>query len=169
MTLMTETFDGKVIVSVDSTADCVNAIQICGSEDISVDKTKGPGFDEMEGCSPSGQEFQSRWYRFDVLESGDFEFMVDNPSTSFGDLGGAPTNFSPTLAVTAGETYFLMIDNASSNGIGFDLSFAGSAIIGDETLRAIIAANCCSEYFKLHQPKYSIGCNSIYSRQSIYT
>ncbi len=182
MTLLTETFEGKVIVSVDSTADCVNAIQLCGSEPISIDKTKGPGFEEMEGCSPSGQEFQSKWFRFDVLESGDLEFMVqpkgdaiftyslyktacpavgnrnpiecelgvppvegriiglsNNPTSSFGDLGTAETSFSAALGVTAGETYFLLVDNFSANGVGFDLVFAGTAKIGDETLQAVIA------------------------------
>ncbi len=204
VTMMTETFDGKVIVSVDSTADCVNAIQLCGSAPISVDKTKGSGFDEKEACSPSRQEFQSKWFRFDVLESGDFEFMVqpkgaavftyglykgacpnegnssieacetsippiegniiglsDNPTASFGDLGSVPTDFSASLSITQGETYFLLIDNVSSNGIGFDLTFAGTAVIGDETLQAKIAdpgiLNCTNPTLKLDATQSTQG------------
>jgi len=204
MTLLTETFEGKVIVSVDSTADCVNAIQLCGSEPISIDKTKGTGFEDKEGCSPSGQEFQSKWFRFDVLESGDLEFMVqpkgdavftyslykdacptvgnsnaiacelgmpsaegriiglsDDPVASFGDLGTAPTNFSSALGVTVGETYFLLIDNFSSNGIGFDLSFAGTAKIGDETLQVIIGdpatLNCTNPTIRLDATQSTQG------------
>ena len=77
--LLEETINGLVKITVDSTADCVRAIQLCGSEPISVEKSRGPGFDENEAiidCAPDGVEQQSKWYQFDVLESGELAFSI---------------------------------------------------------------------------------------------
>ena len=180
-----EDFDGLVKIVVDSTADCIRAIQLCGNGAISIEKSRGPGFEEFEAqtsCQPNGEEFQSKWFRFDILESGTLEFMIKpkgdasygfslykndcpnngnseavdcepglpilegrvigaatDPMTSFGELDDAGTNFIPSVTTNIGETYFLLVDNYSDNGIGFDLSFAGTAIIGDETLQSKIA------------------------------
>ncbi len=74
-----ETFDGLVKITVDSTADCVQAIQLCGKSPISVERSRGPGFEENEAiatCSPDGLEHQSKWYRFDVLEAGDLNILI---------------------------------------------------------------------------------------------
>ena len=181
MTLLTTSIEGTVKVAVDSTADCIRAIQLCSNEPISIEKSRGPGFEENEACTPDGQEFQSKWFRFDILESGTLEYMIkpkgaasygyslykgscssdpssenvgcesgfpildgriigaaDNPQLSFGVQDDGMTNFSASINAVQGETFFLLVDNFSDNGVGFDLSFAGTAEIGDETIRAII-------------------------------
>lgn len=196
-TLLTTSIEGTVKVAVDSTADCIRAIQLCSNEPISIEKSRGPGFEELEACTPDGQEFQSKWFRFDVLESGKLEYMIqpkgaasygyslykgscsndpssenvgcesgfpiidgriigaaDNPQGSFGVLDDGMTNFAPSIDVVIGETYFLLVDNFSDNGVGFDLSFAGSAKIGDETIQAIIQdpqiLNCTNPTIRLN-------------------
>jgi len=61
--------EGLVKVAVDSTADCVQAIQVCSNEPISIDKSRGPGFEEFEAqesCSPLGEEFKSKLFQFDI-------------------------------------------------------------------------------------------------------
>lgn len=202
-TLLEETINGLVKITVDSTADCVRAIQLCGSVPISVEKSRGPGFDENEAiaiCSTDGVEHQSKWYQFDVLESGELGFSIkpkdiarygfslyknacpndngaaidcntgsegmavgisNNPFEDFGEMDAGGTNFLSTINVQAGETYFLLIDNFSANGVGFDLSFAGTAIIGDETLRSIIAdpaiLNCTNPTIRLDASNSTSG------------
>lgn len=201
--LLTTSMEGTVKIAVDSTADCVRAIQLCGNQAISIDKSRGPGFAENEACTPDGQEFQVKWFRWDVLESGTLDFMIkpkgnasygyslykgscpnesgeiagcesgfpilegriigvaDNPQASFGVLDDAMTNFAPSITAISGETYFLLVDNFSNNGIGFDLSFAGDAKIGDETIQATIAdpqiLNCTNPTIQLDATASSQG------------
>jgi len=60
--LMPEGDDGSVLLTVDLTADCATASQLCGKEDIRVESTKGPGFVKDEGdvaCWGSDAEVQS--------------------------------------------------------------------------------------------------------------
>ena len=203
-TLLEETFEGTVKITVDSTADCVQAIQLCGKEPISVERSRGPGFDENEAiaaCSPNGLEHQTKWYRFDVLEAGNLDILIkpkgaasygfslykggcptsanseaiscaigvesggtgfaDDPLNDFGEADVSGNSFLPSLTVIAGETYFLLVDNFSDNGIGFDLSFGGSAIIGDETLQSIIAdpatLNCTNPVITLDATNSTSG------------
>ena len=201
---MEETIEGTVKITVDSTADCIRAIQLCGNEPISVARSRGPGFDENEGipvCSPDGAEQQAKWFRFDVIESGELAFQIkpkgasiynfslyrggcpnsgnetaidctvglegrstgisSNPLNDFGEAAASGNSFLSNLNVVTGETYFLLIDNSSANGFGFDLSFAGTAIIGDETLRSIIAdpaiLNCTNPTIQLDARASSQG------------
>ncbi len=202
--LMEETIQGTVRITVDSTADCVNAIQLCGKEPISVDRSRGPGFEENEAiatCSPDGLEHQSKWYRFDVLEDGNLDVLIkpkgaasygfslykggcpitldseeigcatgiesggtgfaNDPLNDFGEVDITGNSFLPSLQVSAGETYFLLVDNFSDNGIGFDLSFGGAAIIGDATLRSIIGdpatLNCTNPVITLDATSSTTG------------
>jgi len=202
-TLLEETIEGTIKISVDSTADCVRAVQLCGNEPVSVDRSRGSGFDENEAiatCSPNGEEQQSKWFRFDVIESGELAFQIkpkgasiynfslykgdcpdsgneeaigcaegiegtgtgisSDPMNDFGETA-AGTSFLPNLNVIAGETYFLLVNNSSANGFGFDLSFAGTALIGDETLQSIIAdpaiLNCTNPTINLDATASSQG------------
>jgi PKD repeat protein len=41
-------------------------------------------------------------------------------------LGGAPGEFCPSITVTAGRTYAIVIDNFSNNGSGWDFNWTGS-------------------------------------------
>ena len=204
MTRLEETIEGTVKITVDSTADCVQAIQLCGKDPISVAKSRGPGFEENEAivtCSSDGLEHQSKWYRFDVLENGNLDILLkpkgaasygfslykggcptsvdseaigcatglenrgtgfaDDPLNDFGEADISGNSFLPSLAVIAGETYFILVDNFSDNGVGFDLSFGGSAIIGDETLRSIIGdpatLNCTNSVITLDATNSTSG------------
>jgi gliding motility-associated-like protein len=38
--------------------------------------------------------------------------------------------FEPTVQLQAGVNYYLLVDNITNNGVGFDIDFAGTAIIG---------------------------------------
>jgi len=203
-TLLEETIEGTVKITVDSTADCIRAIQLCGKETVSVAKSRGPGFEKNEAiatCSPDGLERQAKWYQFDVLESGELAFLIkpkgassygfslyknacpnagdseainclvgteeegmglsNNAFIDFEETDVSGTNFLPALNVAVGETYFLLIDNFSANGVGFDLSFAGTAVIGDETLRAKIAdpgiLNCTNPTIQLDATNSTMG------------
>ena len=203
-TLMQETIEGTVKITVDSTADCVRAIQLCSNEPISVTRSKGPGFEENEAipdCSPDGAEQQSKWYRFDVLESGELAFQIkpngaaiynfslykggcpssgngeaidcniglegtvigisSDPMNDFGESDASGNSFLPNLNVVVGETFFLNVNNTSANGFGFDLSFAGTAIIGDKTLNVSIVdptiLNCTNPNINLDATASSQG------------
>ncbi|MFZ4544963.1 MAG: T9SS type B sorting domain-containing protein [Saprospiraceae bacterium] len=50
--------------------------------------------------------------------------------------------FERTIIVTAGVNYYLLVDNISNNGVGFDLNFGGTAMIGKSVpeLKAKITA-----------------------------
>lgn len=77
-TLFTDATAGLVNLTVDLSADCKTAKQLCGKESISVESTKGPGFEKNEGgdCWGEMAETQSKWYQFDILEKGTFEFII---------------------------------------------------------------------------------------------
>jgi len=64
--------------------------------------------------------------------------IATNPQASFQQPNG--TAFIPSIDAQVGETYFLLVDNFSDNGIGFDLIFGGMAAVGDETVRSQIVA-----------------------------
>ena len=75
---MTDTKEGVVVLTVDLSADCKTAKQLCGKDPIQVETTKGPGFEKNEGgdCWSEDAETQSKWYQFDILQSGTLEFMI---------------------------------------------------------------------------------------------
>ena len=83
--------------------------------------------------------------------------LSDNAETSFNVEGRL---FDPSRNVMAGEKYFLVVDNADNNGVGFELRFAGSAVIGDATLRVAIETppvlNCTSDTLFLNTATTSI-------------
>ncbi|MCC6723249.1 MAG: gliding motility-associated C-terminal domain-containing protein [Saprospiraceae bacterium] len=53
--------------------------------------------------------------------------IASNPMGTFGVPG--LTEFNPTVSITAGTTYYLIADNITANGNGFDIQFAGTAVI----------------------------------------
>ena len=190
---------GKVNLTVDLSADCGTAKQLCGMESISVARTEGPGFVKEEGdatsCWNEAAETQSKWYQFDILAAGTVEFVV-RPKANAGfrflvfkgicgsqaiecfsggsnsdlpigasDDSNASFNvdgkFLPSINATAGEQYYLVVDNKDDNSVGFDLQFAGTAVIGDATLTAEIAAppilNCTRPTIALNTAGTSEG------------
>lgn len=205
VTIQSLGLEGQVNITVDSTADCIRAIQLCDNSPISVDVVKGPGFFENEGinCFADGIENQSKWYRFDILQSGELELVIRPMGTanygfslyqgtcpnelnstlvscinafekpfdalpigiasdalnSFGEAN--QLDFTETIFVQEGETYFLLIDNASSNSIGFNLEFGGTAQIGDNTLNVVIedagTLNCTNPVLQLNAQNSSQG------------
>ena len=174
--MMTTNVPGKVNLTVDLSADCGTAKQLCGMESISVARTEGPGFVKEEGdatsCWNEAAETQSKWYQFDILSAGSVDFVIqpkanagfrflvfkgtcgsqaiecfsggsgsdraigvsDDSNATFGVEG----KFAPSINAVAGEQYYLVVDNKDDNGVGFDLQFAGTAVIGDATLTAVI-------------------------------
>ncbi|MEM1119024.1 MAG: gliding motility-associated C-terminal domain-containing protein [Bacteroidota bacterium] len=203
-TLVSTSLDGTVKVAVDSTADCIRAIQLCGGEPIAIAKSRGPGFEENEACTLDGQEFQSKWFRFDVLEGGQLEFVIrpkgdasygyslfkgacpneviseltgcesgfplvagrvvgvsSNPLGNFGISIDILSSFAPSINAALGETYYLLVDNFSDNGVGFDLEFAGTAKIGDKRIQAKIldpqVIDCRNETIRLDATASSQG------------
>ena len=74
--------------------------------------------------------------------------------------------FDPARNVTAGEKYFLVVDNKDSNEVGFDLKFAGSATIGDASLRVAIETppilNCTVDTLILNTATTSTNGNYSY-------
>lgn len=181
MTMPSISIEGTVKIAVDSTADCIRAIQLCDNSPIDVEKSRGPGFDKTEGgaCFPQNEEHQAKWYKFDIIQSGDLELVIrpkgeasygftlvkgtcpsevsseevsclngsslttrsvgiaDNSQGSFGEID--QSSFQPTINALEQEIYYLLVDNFSNNGVGFDLEFGGTAVIGDYTLQAKIA------------------------------
>ena len=203
VTMNAAAMPGSVKIAVDSTADCVGAVQLCNNDPISVEKTSHPGFNEKEGadCWSLKDENHSKWYKFNILQSGTLEFLIkpkgnagyryalykgncpennnvstescedalpnndraigvaDNPQSSFGEAD--LTGFQASISALAGEQYYLLIDNFDANGIGFDLKFAGTALIGDASLQANIAdpeiINCKQATIRLDATASSQG------------
>ena len=54
--------------------------------------------------------------------------ISSDPMGTFGVPGA--TEFIPTISLTGGETYYILCDNITTNGAGFDIQFAGSAQMG---------------------------------------
>ncbi len=54
--------------------------------------------------------------------------IASDPMGSFGVPGAS--EFQPTVTLTAGVTYYLIADNITSNGNGFDIIFGGTAGLG---------------------------------------
>jgi gliding motility-associated-like protein len=54
--------------------------------------------------------------------------IASDPMGSFGVPG--TTEFQPTVSLTAGTTYYLIADNITTNGVGFDIIFGGTAGLG---------------------------------------
>ncbi len=54
--------------------------------------------------------------------------IASDPAGSFGVPGA--TEFQPTVSLTAGTTYYLIADNITTNGVGFDIIFGGTAVLG---------------------------------------
>ncbi len=54
--------------------------------------------------------------------------ISSTPMATFGVPG--LTEWQPTVNLTAGTTYYIIADNITSNGAGFEIQFAGSAGIG---------------------------------------
>jgi len=83
--------------------------------------------------------------------------ISNDPMTSFNVNG----KFGESLPVEQGETYFLVIDNQDNNNAGFNLQFAGTAVIGDQTLNAVIAEpsilNCVENTLTLNTAGTSTG------------
>jgi gliding motility-associated-like protein len=53
------------------------------------------------------------------------EFGITNPL--------AKIEFEPTVSLVAGKNYYLILDNISNNGVGFNIEFGGTAIIAAPT------------------------------------
>ena len=79
---------------------------------------------------------------------------------------GVEGKFDPARTVSAGERYFLVVDNKDANEVGFDLQFAGSAAIGDATLRVAIETppilNCVTDTLILNTATTSTDGNYSY-------
>jgi len=54
--------------------------------------------------------------------------ISSTPMATFGVPGA--TEWQPTVNVVAGTTYYIVADNITNNGAGFDIQFAGTATIG---------------------------------------
>lgn len=54
--------------------------------------------------------------------------ISSDPMGTFGVPG--TTEFQPTVTLTAGTVYYLIADNITTNGVGFEIEFAGTAVIG---------------------------------------
>ncbi len=83
--------------------------------------------------------------------------LSDNGVDSFSVAG----KFDPARNVTVGEKYFLVVDNQDNNEVGFELQFAGSALIGDATLIVAIETpsvlNCTADTLFLNTATTSTG------------
>ncbi len=83
--------------------------------------------------------------------------LSEDGEASFGVAG----KFNPSRNVNEGEKYFLVVDNTDNNEVGFELKFAGSALIGDATLRVAIETpptlNCTADTLFLNTATTSTG------------
>ena len=58
-------------------------------------------------------------------------------------FGGAPMELSPPANVVAGQTYLIIIDNYSNNGIGFDFTWGGTFQIAPTAVFTATPATSC--------------------------
>lgn len=54
--------------------------------------------------------------------------ISSTPMATFGVPG--TTEFRPTINLTAGTVYYIIADNITTNGAGFDIEFGGTAVMG---------------------------------------
>lgn len=167
--------------------DCQNAVQVCVDTPFGSAST-GPGLasDGCSGCTSSGGEVYSSWYRFQVANSGtlgfiidptnnadDYDFALYGPGATCGALG-APIRCSyaantgntgmgngagdaseivtgdgwtSTLAVTAGQIFYLMVNNWSPTASGFllDWTLSGGASLNCTPLAVDLSSFECSQ------------------------
>lgn len=161
--------------------DCINYIQICGNQNITLNPT-GYGFQEINNDTTcQGEEHNSLWLKFTVKTTGtigfdlipantsitvDYDFWIFGPNASCNNLrrsircsttnpeaagsannhtgmrdsepdgdffegpGEDGDNYIKSLNVTAGESYFLVIDRPIGDG-AFTLNWTGTAILDD--------------------------------------
>ncbi|MDQ3191196.1 MAG: PKD domain-containing protein [Bacteroidota bacterium] len=79
-----------------------------------------------------------------------------------GGCGGTYSAFNTTLpTLTAGQTYTLLIDNFSSSGGGFNMTFGGTAIMGPiADFTASFGSNCLT--LSTNRSPYYTGANTTY-------
>ena len=56
--------------------------------------------------------------------------IASDPLASFGVTVGPFNEWQPTVNLTAGTTYYIIADNITANGVGFDIEFGGTAGMG---------------------------------------
>lgn len=167
--------------------DCPGAVQVCVDTPFS-SASPGPGLvsDGCSGCTSSGGEVYSSWYKFQVASSGtlgftidpnvnsdDYDFALYGPGSTCGALG-APIRCSyaantgntgmgngavdaseivtgdgwtSTMAVTAGQVYYLMINNWSPTAGGFllDWTLTGGASLNCTPLAVSLTSFECAQ------------------------
>lgn len=179
---MTKTWSFLVLIlwqfeTIHSQNNCVNYIQVCGNQSISLN-VAGGGTQEISNASWCfSSENNSLWLRFTILSGGtlgfnliptstniieDYDFMIFGPNVTCTNKG-SPIRCSSTnpqaagsannhtgmrasstdvsegpgvlgdnwiqwLNVTAGESYFLLIDRPAGNS-SFTLNWTGTAVL----------------------------------------
>ncbi|MDX1653154.1 MAG: hypothetical protein R3277_11715, partial [Brumimicrobium sp.] len=137
---------------------CAQANQICTTTGFSVPLECATGSGQTPSCF-LGAPQQDTWITFTVLAGGtiawtgdpnanaEFDWALWNisggcPGTqvscnynfashcgnNFG-MGTAGGEFNGTVTATAGQTYAIQIDNYSGNGVGFNFTWQGTAVI----------------------------------------
>ena len=56
--------------------------------------------------------------------------IADDPTGTFGVTPGPFGEWQPTINLVQGETYWIIADNITTNGVGFTIQFAGTAEMG---------------------------------------
>jgi gliding motility-associated-like protein len=137
---------------------CNTANVICETTGFAVPMACAGGSGQTPGCFGSAPQ-QDTWITFTVLQNGtiawtgdpnanaEYDWALWNvtngcPGTvvscnynyagqcgsNFG-MGTAGGEFNGTINATAGQTYAIQIDNFSQNGVGFDFTWQGTAVI----------------------------------------
>lgn len=167
--------------------DCTGAVQVCADTPFG-SASPGPGLtsDGCSGCTSSGGEVYSSWYKFQVSSSGtlgltidpnnnsdDYDYALYGPGATCGTLGApircsyaantgntgmgngavdaseivSGDGWTSTLAVTAGQVYYLMINNWSPTAGGFlmDWNLTGGASLNCTPLAVELKNFECSQ------------------------
>ncbi len=88
-------------------------------------------------------------------------------------LGAAGPSFSSALNVVVGQTFLILINNASSSASGYNLNFGGTASVFDNVAPTIkadtIQAGCSNPNFIMLQLSENIMCSSLATNGSDFT
>ncbi len=96
-----------------------------------------------------------------------------NLTSANASLGAAGPSYSSAISATAGQTYLILINNASSSTSGYTLNFGGTASVFDNTPPTIKAdtleAGCSNPSYLMLQLAENIRCNSLAANGSDFT